>query len=480
VNGAAEPLPPTVFVLFGATGDLSRRMVLPAFFELFRRDLLPEQWVLVGNGRGDVSHEDFRDRAGDALTEFGALEDADARSRWEEFAGRLRFAGGGFDSDDPGSLLDVLGEARDELGADPQFVHYLAVPPSAFGPLTEALGQHGLTEGARVVYEKPFGTSPESFAELDELVHSVLDENQVFRIDHFLGKEGTQDLHVLRFANRLFSQVWSAEHVEQVQIDVPEDLDVADRAAFYDATGAALDMVVTHLFQVAAEVAMEPPADLHPEQLQGAREAVLACFRPLDPEQDVVLGQFDGYRDLDDVADDSSTDTFIAARLWVDTDRWRGVPFLLRTGKRMAESRQRVSLVFRTPEGPVGRVPSGGNVVSLSLSGSGALDIGLVTKEPGPALELAAARTVLDLKKVPGGTPLPPYVSLIHDVLTGDRSLFTTSEGLDRAWAAFAPLQQKPPEVHPYEPGSWGPAEADTLAGSGGWLLGPRRTDGAR
>jgi glucose-6-phosphate 1-dehydrogenase len=474
MSGSPEQLPPTVFVLFGATGDLARRMVLPAFFELAQRGLLPETWLLVGNGRGDVSHEDFRGHARAALTEFGPLEDADADTKrcWDDFADRLRFAGGGFDSDDPGSLLDVLEEARDELGDDPQFVHYLAVPPSAFGPLTQALGQHGLTDGARVVYEKPFGTSPESFRELDELVHSVLDEDQVFRIDHFLGKEGTQDLHVLRFANRLFSQVWGREHVLQVQIDVPEKLDVADRAAFYDETGAALDMVVTHLFQVAAEVAMEPPADLEPAQLQSAREAVLAAFRPLDPEQDVVLGQFTGYRDIDGVADDSTTDTFIAARLWVDTDRWRGVPFLLRTGKRMAESQQRVSLVFRAPDGPVDRVPEGGNVVSLSLSGSGALDIGLVTKEPGPVLDLAAARTVLDLKKVPGGTPLPPYVSLIHDVLTGDRSLFTTSAGLASAWTAFAPLQQKAPEVLPYEPGSWGPEEADELAGPCGWLLG--------
>jgi glucose-6-phosphate 1-dehydrogenase len=466
-NTRTAQLPPTVFVLFGASGDLARRMVLPAFFELAQRGLLPEEWRLVGAGRGDVSHEDFRERVHDALTEFGPSPE---EGPWEEFAKRLRFAGGGFDKTDPGSLLEVLSEARDELGADPQYVHYLAVPPSAFAPLTEGLAQHGLTTGARVVYEKPYGTSSASFRELDELVLSVLDEDQVFRIDHFLGKEGTQDLHVLRFANRLFHQVWSREHVVQVQIDVPEELDVADRAGFYDATGAALDMVVTHLFQVAAEVAMEPPASLAPADLQAARESVLACFRPLDPARDVVLGQFEGYRDMDSVADDSSTDTFVAARLWVDTDRWRNVPFLLRTGKRMACSSQRVSLLLRPPEGPVDTVPEHGNVVSLS--GSGSLDIGLVTKEPGPDLVLAPARTTLDLKDVPGGTPLPPYVSLIHDVLTGDRSLFTTSDGLAKAWAAFAPLQDGPRQVRPYEPGSWGPTEANALAGPGGWLLG--------
>jgi glucose-6-phosphate 1-dehydrogenase len=477
----AVPLPTTVFVLFGASGDLARRMVLPAFFDLAQRGMLPAEWRLVGAGRRDLSDDDFRAHVYGTLTEFGPLGEAggDGDGPWEKFSQRLRFAGGGFDTTDPGRLLEVLGEARDELGTDPQYVHYLAVPPSTFAPITEGLVQHGLSPGARVVYEKPYGTTPESFRELDDLVLSLLDEEQVFRIDHFLGKEGTQDLHVLRFVNELFSQIWSREHVERVEIDVPEELDVADRAEFYDATGASLDMLVTHLFQVAAEVAMEPPASLTPSDLQAARESVLACFRPLDPDRDVVLGQYEGYRDLDGVADDSTTDTFVAARLWVDTDRWRDVPFLLRTGKQMARSAQRVSLWLRTPEGPVDGVPDHGNVVSLSLSGSGSLDIYLVTKEPGPDLVLARARTTLDLKQVHGGTPLPPYVSLLHDVLTGDRSLFTTSDGLAGAWAAFAPLQERPPRVHPYARGSWGPSEAGALAGPEGWLLEEKAADEA-
>jgi glucose-6-phosphate 1-dehydrogenase len=259
--------------------------------------------------------------------------------------------------------------------------------------------------------------------------------------------------------------------VAQVQIDVPETLDVADRAEFYDATGATLDMLVTHLFQVAAEVAMEPPASLTPGHLQEAREAVLAAFRPLARE-DVVLGQFEGYRDLEHVAGDSRTDTFVAARLHVDTDRWRGVPFLLRTGKRMAESHQRVTLVMRRPDGPVGALPGGGNTVSLSLSGAGALDLGLVAKRPGPELDLATATATLDLGEVPGGEPLPAYASLIHDVLVGDRSLFTTGAGLAHAWRAVAPVLDDPPEVRPYRPGSWGPEAATALADPCGWVLG--------
>jgi hypothetical protein len=263
----------------------------------------------------------------DALAEFGPEPEP---REWDAFAERVFFAGGGFSADNPGRLLDVLGEARRQLGSDPELVCYLAVPPAAFAGLTKALGQHELAPGARVVYEKPFGTSRASFRELDRVVHSVLDEKQVYRIDHFLGKEATQDLHLLRFANGSSAAYWHREHVESVQIDVPETLGISDRAQFYDATGAVLDMLVTHLFQVAAEVAMEPPASLGPADLQDAREKVISCFRPLDPAE-VVLGQFDGYRDVPGVHPRSTRDTFVAARLWIDNPRWRGVPFYLRT-----------------------------------------------------------------------------------------------------------------------------------------------------
>src|ERR1700756_5788819 len=256
---------PTVFVLFGATGDLAKRLVLPAFYQLWRQGLLPQQWRLVGNGRGDVAHEDFRAHFHDALTEFDTAPDP---KEWDAFAQQVFFAGGGFSTDNPGSLLDVIGKAREALGGDPQLIHYLAVPPVAFGELTRALGQHGLAKNARVVYEKPFGTSPESFRRLDRVVHSVLDEQQVYRIDHFLGKEAVQDLHLLRFANGSFASYWDREHIESVQIDVPETLGISNRAQFYDATGAVLDMLVTHLFQVAAEVAMEPPTSLDSRGLQ--------------------------------------------------------------------------------------------------------------------------------------------------------------------------------------------------------------------
>jgi glucose-6-phosphate 1-dehydrogenase len=369
-------------------------------------------------------------------------------------------------------LPEVLGSANQALGGAPQLICYLAVPPAAFAGLTEALGQHGLAPGARVVFEKPFGTSRASFRELDRVVHSVLDEQQVYRIDHFLGKEATQDLHLLRFANGSSAAYWNRDHVESVQIDVPETLGISDRAQFYDATGAVLDMLVTHLFQVAAEVAMEPPASLSPPGLQDAREKVINCFRQIDPAE-VVLGQFDGYQDTPGVGPHSTQNTFVAARLWIDNPRWRGVPFYLRTGKRMAASHQRVSLILREPPGPLsGRLPPGANVLSFSLAGDGEIDLSLVAKKPGPALRLDVAHASIPLASLHGADPLPPYVRLIHDVLLGDRSLFTRPDGLAATWDTAGPLLSTPPPVSTYPSGSWGPIQARDLITPGRWLLG--------
>jgi glucose-6-phosphate 1-dehydrogenase len=469
-DGRASASPgPTIFVLFGATGDLAKRMVIPAFYRLAQENLLPKDWLLIGNGRGDVAHEDFRAHVRDALTEFGPKPEEPA---WHAFAQRLYFAGGGFSTDSPGSMLYVLDQGRKELGGDPQFVHYLAVPPVAFTELTKALGHHGLATDARVVYEKPFGTSPQGFRDLDRTVHSVLDEQQVYRIDHFLGKEATQDLHVLRFANGLFDGMWGRAQVESVQIDVPEKLGITDRSVFYDNTGAVLDMMVTHLFQLAAEVAMEPPASLSAADLQPAREKVINCFRPIDPAE-VVLGQFAGYRDVPGVDPKSQQNTFVAAKLWIDNERWRGVPFYLRTGKRLAETRQRVSLIMRKPGDPLGsQLPDDGNVLSFSLAGDGEIDLALVAKKPGAGLALDNTRAAVPLSTLAGADPLPAYVRLIHDVLIGDRSLFTRPDGLAAAWKVIDPLLTNPPEVVSYAPGSWGPAQARTLVKPGRWLLG--------
>jgi glucose-6-phosphate 1-dehydrogenase len=458
---------PTVFILYGGTGDLAHRLVLPAFYRLAIAGLLPEDWRLVANGRGDVAHEDFQERVRQSLEEFGPKP---SEGPWEEVRSRLRFAGGGFDSSDPGSLLEVVGEAEGELGGRPQRIHYMAVPPAAFGPLTEAIGAHGLVERSRVVYEKPFGTSMETFLDLDRVAHDTFEESQIYRIDHFLGKEVTQDVHVVRFGNGLFAGSWDASHIESVQIDVPETLDVASRAGFYEATGAILDMLVTHLFQLAAEVAMEPPHCLEPDCLAEAREKVIGCFRPL-AASDVVVGQYEGYRDIDGVAGDSRTETFVAAQMWVDNERWKGVPFLLRTGKCLAESHQRISVSFKDPVPGLAGQPVAASVLGFDLSGDGEITLSLVVKEPGPELTLSAATITLPLGTGFHTPSLPAYSRLLHDVLIGDRSLFTRPDGLEQVWKVADGILHDKPEPIAYAKGSWGPAEAATLVSPRRWIL---------
>jgi glucose-6-phosphate 1-dehydrogenase len=460
---------PTIFVLFGATGDLAKRMVIPAFYTLALEGLLPRRWALIGNGRGDISDDDFRTHVHDALTEFGTRPAGDD---WDDFSRKLSFAGKGFAVDDPGMLPAVVETVRSSVGSDAQLIHYIALPPSTFSEYTKALAVHGLVGGARVVYEKPFGISLADFRQLDSVVQDVLDESQVYRIDHFLGKEATQELHVLRFANGLFEGIWNRQHIRAVQIDVPEKLDVSDRVGFYDTTGALRDMIVTHLFQVAAEVAMEPPLSLSAEDLQDARETVIAAFRPLHPDE-TVLGQFDGYTDVEGVAEGSTTDTFVAARLWIDTDRWRDVPFLLRTGKQMSASAQQVSLLMRRPDvGLFCGAETQDNVLSFSLGGSGEIALSMSVKSPGTGLTLTESRVALRIDEVGSDEPLPPYSRLIHDVILGDRSLFTRPDGLESAWLTIEPIMQEAPSVLPYAVGSWGPDDAARLAEPDGWLLG--------
>ncbi len=466
-DASAAPQP-CMIILYGATGDLAKRMVLPAIYELYVRGLLPPDFRLIGNGRGDVSHENFQQRIRSSLEEFAP--DADL-AQLDAFNANARFAGGGFQKHDPGSLLEVIAEAEQELGGQPEIIHYLAIPPTTFARTTEAIAEHELAKNSKAVYEKPYGTSTESFRELDELVHRTFDEEQVYRIDHFLGKEATQNLHLVRFGNRLFGDAWSKEHLAQVQIDVPETLDIDDRAEFYDATGAALDMLVTHLFQVAAEVAMEPPLSMGAEDLQAAREAVIAAFRPLDVA-DVVLGQYRTYTQTEGIAPDSTTDTYVAARLWIDTDRWRDVPFVLRTGKKLATSAQRVSLIFKPAEGPLHSTGRCRNVLAFDLKGNGAIEIEMTVKKPGPDPVPADSTTRLNLENVAEGA-MAPYTSLLYDVLAGNRSLFTSSAGLAEAFRAFQPLLDDPPEVRSTTTTPGGPPTADRLTDGLGWQLGP-------
>ncbi|MGO1560307.1 Glucose-6-phosphate 1-dehydrogenase [Actinomycetales bacterium JB111] len=462
-----------IIVLYGVSGDLAHRMVVPAIVEIQSRGLMPEHWAVIGSASKRMSDEDFRAQVRTTLENGpgGLPDDAD------EILSHVYYAGGRFGPTQDSALPRVLDGLYQQLWADaneePLVVHFLAVPPSGFEPITRGLEMHDLvTERTRVVFEKPYGTDLESFERLDRSVKRVLTEEQIFRIDHFLGKEGVQTIYVLRFANRLFGTEWDRNSVAQVQIDVPEDLDVGERADFYESTGAALDMLVTHLFQVLGQVAMDPPFDIRdPQEILYERERVLRSLRL--EVGDVVLGQFDGYRELEGVSPDSVQDTFVAARVWVDTDRWRGVPFILRTGKMMARKAQRMTLVLRQPDGPMFDEDLEPNTIEVSFAGAGSVALNITVKEPGPELDVTSGRAKLELKDVRRGEALSPYASLLHDVLMGDRSLFTTEAGLRAAFEAFAPLQGPDrPTPQPYAPGSWGPESAAELAKPYRWMLG--------
>ena len=473
-NGSSESsrTRPTIFVLYGATGDLSRRQILPAFYELARLGRMPARWRLVGNGRGDLSESDFQHYVEGVLRAFAPTLSPAA---WKEFSQHLRFAGDGFDTDGAGSLLDVLAEAELELAGetrgDVQYVHYLAIPPSAFLELTRDLEAHGFVERSRVVYEKPYGTSLANFEQLDAEVQRVFAEGQIYRVDHILALEAMQDVVHARFTNPWLAAIWNRQHIAQVQVDIPETLDVAQRASFYDSTGAFLDVVVTHLFQMAATVAMGPPSDLSPGALRQARDAALQRFRELDPAE-VVLGQFVGYTDIEGVPSDSQTDTLAAARLWVDDERWHGVPFLLRSGKKMAADEQRVTLVLKDPdEGPYAGSDLPPSTISFALHGGGEISMSTTVRRPGLEGGIVQGVAKLSLEDLDGATTAMPYAHLIDHVLSGNQSLFTGADGLRAVWTCIEPILNNRPQVLPYATGSWEPEAVNALAMPGRWFL---------
>jgi len=358
------------------------------------------------------------------------------------------------------------------MGGDVRRLVYLSVPPAAMEPMIAMLGREGLTVRARLVVEKPFGTDLESARDLDRALKEVVDEDQVFRIDHFLGKESAQNILALRFANGLFEPAWDREHLESVQIDVPEELGLEGRGSFYEATGCFRDMISTHLCQLLGLVALEDPGVFEADAVRDAKSAVFEAMRPLDPSR-VVFGQYDGYRDEDDVEDDSDTETFVALEAFVDNDRWRDVPFYLRTGKALAETRRTITLRFRTPHTRLfADLDKRANEVALELTDAARIDVDLRVKRPGPDLELTEATLHLDFAEdLSDEKPLEAYERLLLDVLEGDQTLFTRSDEVDRLWQICDPVLQDRPASLPYPQGSWGPQEAVDLMGEHGWRL---------
>ena len=467
-------LPPCVLVLFGARGDLAARKLFPGLYRLAVADRLPRDYAVVGSGRHSPgTDDDFRSEVRDGLRE--SVDDLD-----DDVVGDLlqRITFRTSDADDGADLAAHVREVEESLG-EPDEVRrlvYLSVPPTAMSGMVAMLGREGLAERARLVIEKPFGLDLESFDELDHDVHEVFEEEQVFRIDHFLGKEAVQNLLALRFANALFEPAWDRRSIASVQVDVPETLAMEGRGSFYESTGALRDMVSTHLFQILGAVALEDPGEWSADAVRRARAAVFHDVRPLDPER-VVLGQYDGYRDEDDVDEDSTVETFVALEAWVDNDRWRDVPFLLRTGKAMAETRRTVTLRFRSPQSQVfAPVPTVDELV-LELTDEATVHVDLLGKRPGPEMELAPATMRLDLgEELPDDDPLEAYERLLLDVMEGDHTLFAHAEETRRLWEVCQPVLDERPDPLPYEQGSWGPGAALDLP-PGGWHLDGRGGD---
>ncbi|MGI8727312.1 MAG: glucose-6-phosphate dehydrogenase [Solirubrobacterales bacterium] len=467
---AGERPDPHVLVLFGAAGDLAARKLLPGLFHLCNAGLMAEEFRIVGTAGQDMDTDAFREHAAAKIEEFGRT--GLAEGDFEAFAERLSYVPVGAGA---GALGEAVASARRELPDDHRLLHYLAVPPAAFDDVAGTLGELGLCgPEARVITEKPFGHDHDSAVTLNELLHSYFEESQIFRIDHYLGKEAVQNVLALRFANGLYEPIWNRNNIDYVQIDVPETLEVSTRAGFYEDTGAYRDVVVTHMLQVLSFIAMEPPASLAAEHLVAEKTKVFEAMRPIDLAH-VVRGQYEGYREIEGVAEDSDTETFVALRVEIDNWRWAGVPFYLRHGKAMAETNHLVALDLREP--PMRMFPDstqhhGANQLVFDFGEPGAIVADFQAKVPGAEMKLGPARMTFRYEEsFCAENQLEAYERLIHDALLGDATLFTRAAGIERLWEISDPLLEDPPPVISYPRGSWGPEEADELIEPGEWRL---------
>lgn len=462
---------PTTVVLFGATGDLAKRKLVPGLLHLFQSGLVDDMRV-VGTSLDELSADDFRDLALTAIREHSTRELGD--DAWREFAQRLDYVP---ISAGPRALREAVDRAEALLPGDvDQRLHYLSVPPKAALAAVQTIGEAGLVERSRVVMEKPFGTDHASAVALNARLHTVFDEDQIFRIDHFLGKEAAQNILAFRFANGLFEPIWHRNSISHIEIDVPETLGLTQRGDFYESTGAYRDMVVTHLFQILAFTAMEPPTSLEPAAISREKNKVFRSMQPIQPT-DVVRGQYTGYHDEPGVAPDSETETFVALKCYVDNWRWAGVPFYLRTGKRMAEGARIISIAFREP--PQSMFPPGSGVgdngpdhLTFDLADKSRMSLSFYGKRPGPGFRLDKLSMQFAMQETTwAGAVLEAYERLIYDAARGDRTLFTSASGIERLWEISQPLLDNPPPVRPYAQGTWGPNQIHQLISPYTWRL---------